>query len=164
MNSDILFLSNLNKELKIIEQQIIDRVIVCLNTGENYLKNEAHFTIDYEVEATVAYYVESEDNPIYTYVGTFDYKGVLLNNDYGLLLSWINGDDWREGIMPELDEPYCYLLHDLLDHSCLQATQQVFSITRIWVDIVFTNQKGMKINVDGTSNLLVLNEKEKHFE
>ena len=164
MSSDILFLSNLNKELKIIEQQIINRVIVCLNTGENYVKDEPSFTTDYEVEATVDYYVESKDNPIYTYVGTFNYKNVVLNNDYGLLLGWINGYDWREGVMPELDAPYCYLLNDLLDHSGLYTEPQVFSITMIWVDIVFTNQKGMKINVDGTGNLLVLNEKEKYFE
>ncbi len=40
--------------------------------------------------------------------------------------------------MPLLDEPYCYLLHDLIDHARLGS--QFFDIETIWVDIILNDQ------------------------
>ncbi|MEO6883248.1 MAG: hypothetical protein ABI199_04400 [Bacteroidia bacterium] len=58
MTDKIKFLSNLNKVLTLLEKEIIERVIVCLETGEKELKDKYAFTTDYEVEAKVAYYLK----------------------------------------------------------------------------------------------------------
>ena len=50
MIDKIMYLSNLNRELKVIEKQIVDRAIACLHIAEARLKGDDLFTTDYEVE------------------------------------------------------------------------------------------------------------------
>ena len=171
MKDKIKFLSNLNRELKLIEQQIVDRAIACLYIAEAGLQSNDPFTIDYEVEATVQYYLQNqyedaEDEPAHTYRNNFNYKETILNKEYALLLSNGNGTDcFREGgNMPALDEPYCYLLHDLIDHSNLgnklsdfeRIGDKIYDIDCIWVDVIYRDQKGIKINKDGSGRKLLL--------
>ncbi len=56
--------------------------------------------------------------------------------------------------MPVLDEPYGYLLHDLMDHS--RIGDKIFNIDMIWGNIILTDQKGIKVKKDGLSRLLRL--------
>ena len=161
MVDTITFLSNLNRTLKQIEQEIIQRVIVCLEIAEGKLKAENTFTTGYEVEATVEYF-SLKDEPAHSYAHTFYYKGVIIEKDYGLLMDY--DTDWRESYMPELDEIYCYLLHDLIDHSQPRLRENIIYLETIWVDIIYKDQKGIKINDDGSSRMLVWNEEERGFE
>ena len=75
---------------------------------------------------------------------------MVVKKDYGMLLDNGRGTDWhREGTMPVLDEPYCYLLHDLLHH---QKTQfNIFNINMIWIDIKYTDQKQIQLTTNGSS-------------
>ena len=158
----ITFLSNLNRMLKKLEQEIVDRAIACLETVEQKQRSKDAFTVDYMVDAEVSYFVKKSDYAAHIFWDSFDYENTILNKDYGMLL--YNGDDpnWhRESFMPELDEPYCYLLHDLMDHS--RMGDKIFDIERIWVDIIFTDQKGIKVKKDGQSRVLRYDKKNGGF-
>ena len=147
----IIFLNRLNYLLKEKEQQIVERGIAYLKMGEEKFKSKDPFTVDFMIGVEVAYYCKKKDNPIHTFWQPFNYDRTKNKVDYGLLL---DNDDWREGSMPELQKPYCYLLHDLIDHSHLR--KKIFDIERIWVDIRITDQLGIKIKDDGQSRLLRL--------
>ena len=171
MKDKIKFLSNLNRELKLIEQQIVDRAITCLHIAETKLKGDDTFTTDYEVEATVEYYLRTEneedgEEPVHKYWHKFNYKNTILDKDYFMLLDNGNGrDSFREGSnMPALDEPYCYLLHDIIDHSSIGKTffdferigDKIYDIDCIWVDVIYRDQREVKINGDGDAGRLQL--------
>ena len=159
MTKKIIFLCNINRALKQIEQEIIDRAIACLEIAESKLKGKDAFTTDYEVRAKVAYYIESEDDPVHRYHTPFHYDTIVLEKDYGLLLDQGMGTDcYRMVDMPELDKPYCYLMHDLMDHS--HVGDKIYEIDGIWVDLIYTDQKGIKINKDGSWRKLKLDEEE----
>jgi hypothetical protein len=149
----ITFLNNLNNMLKELEQEIVDRAIACLEIGEQKQKDKDPFTVDYMVDAEVSYFVRKSDYHAHVFRDSFDYKTTVVDKDYGMLLDNGNGTDWhREGFMPELDEPYCYLLHDLMDHS--RMSDKIFDIDMIWADITVKDQKGIKIKRDGQSRVL----------
>ena len=171
MEDKITFLSKLNRELKVIEKQIVDRAIAYLHIAEARLKGNDLFTTDYEVEARVAYYLNTEieaAEPVHTYWHNFRYKDIIIDKDYYMLLDNGNGTDcFKEGRnIPELDSPYCYLLHDLINHSNLKPGNNIFDferlgdkiydLERIWVDVEYKDQKGIKINGDGSSRKLLL--------
>ena len=164
MEDKITFLNNLNRELKVIEQQIVERAIACLHIAEARLKGDDLFTTDYEVEARVAYYLNTEieaAEPVHTYWHNFRYKDTIIDKDYYMLLDNGNGTDcFREGRnMPELEAPYCYLLHDLIDHSNLKPGNNILDFERlgdkiydidcIWVDVIYKDQREVRINGDG---------------
>ncbi len=109
------------------------------------------FKTDYEVKAKVEYYLDNEDDePVYAFRTSFNYEYMILKKDYFLLLDNGNGTDcFSEATMPVLDEPYCYFLHDLMDHSYIG--DKIYGIDSIWVDVIFADQKGIKINEDGSS-------------
>ena len=173
MKDKIKFLSNLNRELKMIEQQIVDRAIACLHIAEARLQGDDSFITDYEIRATVEYFLnnqneDAEDEAVHTYRNNFNYKETILNKDYALLLNNGNGTDcFREGHnMPALDEPYCYLLHDLIDHSNLgknlsdfeRIGDKIYDIDCIWVDVIYRDQREVRINGDGDAGRLQLEE------
>jgi hypothetical protein len=148
------FLSNLNRALKMIEKESIERATVCLEMAKKKLKDKDPFSTGYEVEARVEYYINDDDDPAHTFVDSFHYEQTVIDKDY-MVLDNGNGTDWhREGYMPLLDEPYCYLLHDLMDHSHLN--DKIYGIERIWVDLIYRDQKGIKKNEDGSWRGLVL--------
>lgn len=103
------------------------------------------------VEVEVEYYCKKKGSLIHTFWKRFNYYRATNEVDYGLLL---NTDDWREGSMPELQKPYCYLLHDLIGHSHLG--KKIFYLERIWVNILITDQSGIKIKDYGQSRPLRL--------
>ena len=104
----IKFLCNLNRELKQIEKDIIERASALLEMAEKKLKEDA-FTTDYEVEATVEYYPKNKDNPCYTCSESFSYQRTVVEKEYGMLLDNGNGTDWhREDYMPLLDKTYSF--------------------------------------------------------
>ncbi len=159
----INFLSNLNKALQQAEQEIIERATKCLEMAEKKLKDKDVFTTGYEVEATIDFYLNDDDEHSHQWHGWFNYKKAVIEKDYGMLLDNGNGNDWhRESYMPKLDEPYCYLLHDLIDHSHLG--DKIFGIKTIWIDIKYRDQKGIKVNKDGSTRKLEYNEKEGGYE
>lgn len=142
------FLNKINSLLKKAEREIIDRVRICLEAGQEKLTNNDPFTVDYMVESRVKYFLRKNDYEAHTYIQSFNHKDTILERDYGLLLT---EDDWYESgsIYPALDQPYCYLMHDLLFHS--RIYEKVFELDTIWIDIVCTDQKGIKITKDGSS-------------
>ncbi len=147
----ISFLNRINRLLKKAEREIVDRGTDGCETGEEKFKNKDPFTVDYMVEAQVGYFLRKNDFEVHTYTQRFNYKDTIVENDYGLLLS---EEDWYESgaIWPELAEPYCYLMHDLLFHS--RIYEKVFELDMIWIDIIYTDQKGMGIRKDGNSTRL----------
>lgn len=153
------YLNNLNKLLRNVAQEIVDRVTAYLKFGEEKLRNENPFTTDYEVEATVEYYLPGGDDPAHSYWMPFHYDDVIVNKDYSLLL---DKDDWSEGGSPPLDGPCCYLMHDLYFHSSLG--RKIFEIENIWIETAFRDQKGIKLENDGRGKRMRWNEKKRTFE
>lgn len=152
-NNKVIFLNNLNKTLKLIEKQLMERVITCLKTGEQKLQTKDVFTLDYEVEAEVTYYLEKEDEPCHRFWKKFNYSQVIKEKDYGMFADKENETDFhRPSNVPKLEEAYSYLLHDLIDHS--KIGDKIYEIERIWADVIFTDQKGIKINKDGSWKML----------
>lgn len=149
------FLSNLNRALKVIEKEILERVTVCLEIAEKKLKDKDPFSTGYEVDAKVEYYI-NDDEPVHTFTDSFHYEQTVIDKKYKMLLDNGNGTDWhREGNMPLLDEPYCYLLHDLMDHSMPRLGEKILKTERIWADMIYSDQKGIKINENGSWRKLV---------
>lgn len=44
-----------------------------------------------------------------------------------------------------------------MDHSGLYTKNKIFKLDGIWADVVFTNQKAIKINKDGSSSVIKSN-------
>ena len=152
IKDEVKFLSNINKVLQRVEAQIIDKVTVSLQEAETKLLKNSGGTTDYEVEATVGYFLGDEDHPTHTYWDVFRYEDVIINKDYGMLIDNGNGTDWhRQGKnMPKLDTPYCYLLHDLIDYG--KVGINLFLIDTIWVDVVYTDQ--IEVLIDGGGSMI----------
>jgi len=146
----ISFLNKINRLLKKAEQEIVDRAIIGLKTGAKKFKDKDPFTVDYMVNAEVEYFLRKNDYEAHSYTQSFRYKHTIEEKDYGFLL---DEEDWYEpSIWPELEERYCYLMHDLLLHSSLY--DKVFELDMIWINIIYTDQKGIKIRKDGSSTRL----------
>jgi len=153
------FLSNLNRALKVIEKEIIERATICLEMAEKKLKDKDPFSTEYEVDARVEYYINDDNEPAHTFTDSFHYEQTVIDKDYKMLFDNGNGTDLhREGNMPLLDEPYCYLLHDLMDHSMPRLGEKVLIIERIWADMIYSDQKGIKVNENGSWRGLVMAE------
>ena len=52
----------------------------------------------------------------------------------------------------------------LLDHSHPGVSDKIFDLEMIWVDVIYTDEKGIKISKDGSCRMFVYNEKESRFE
>jgi len=149
----IAFLNQMNRLLTEKEKEIIIQAISFLELGEQMRKAGNTFTVDFMVQTEIHYYTNGSDYPSHIFSDYFDYRKTVIEKDYGLLLNE-EIKDWRECYMPELSEPYCYLLHDLIDHSRLG--NKLFEINRIWIDIHVTAQQGLKIQKNGNSRFLRL--------
>jgi hypothetical protein len=78
---------------------------------------------------------------------------VINENDYGMFSGKGNETDFHRPFnAPKLKEAYSYLLHDLIDHS--EVGDKIYEIERIWADVIFIDQKGIKINKDGIWKML----------
>lgn len=63
--------------------------------------------------------------------------------------------DWREAYMPMLNKPYCFMLHDLIDHTNLGKkiwTNEMYQISPIWIDIIYTDQKAIWLDEGESRN------------
>lgn len=157
----IAFLNRLNRILTAREHQIVQRCLELVRHCEQRKKGIDPFTVDYMLFAEVNYYIPSnEGNPAHTYSTNFNAEDLLPGKtEYNLLCG---EEDWAEPGWPPLSERYCYLLHDLLDHSHLGT--QVFEVDTIWFDIIMYNQDGIRVSPSGDFTLLHFNEEKKFFE
>ena len=131
----LAYLNDLNQLLKEKEKQIVEGATEYLSYIKQKIDNKDSFTKDYELEVEVQYYLKNGGDPVHVYWTNFRYERVE-EEIFGLLC---DGEDWRESYMPILNEPYCYLLHDLIDHSRLG--NKLFSISNIWIDIHLHRRK-----------------------
>ena len=152
-------LNKINKLLIEKEKKILERVDELLKQGIERTKNDLTFTSDHMLDVEVQYYIPSNDNPSHTYWSSFCFKDLSDKEFRDELLG--DGKNHDEYGFPVLENPYCYLLHDLLDHSHLG--QKVYDINMIWIDIVMYNQEGIDIHSNGDSYTLKYDEKTKSF-
>lgn len=152
-------LNKINKLLIEKEKKILERVDELLKQGIERTKHNLTFTSDHMLDVEVQYYIASNDNPSHTYSSSFYFKDPSDKEFRDELLG--DGKDHDESGFPLLEDPYCYLLHDLLDHSHLG--QKVCDINMIWIDIVMYNQEGINIRSNGDSHTLKYDEKTKSF-
>lgn len=137
----LTFLNRLNYILKEKEQQIAEGAVFYLEILEQRLKAKDVFTHDYEVQVEVEYFSEETDEPIHTFLTDFHYQQTIIEKDYMMLL---DKRDHRETYMPILEEPYCYLLHDLIDHS--HIGDELFKIRNLWININIMDQHTIEVN------------------
>lgn len=152
----ILFIKNFNQELKKIQQQILKRAKKLHTTAETRKVRKDPFTTDYEIEATVEYYLPDWHDPVHTCNKRLSDGGKdsLLDDQ----TDWRTCDSW-----PDIGEPYCYLLHDLFDHTDPHMRYNIYNIDRIWIDVTFTDQKALQMNPDGTCRQLFWSAEEHDF-
>ncbi len=132
------YLNKLNRVLKVKEEQIVERAKTYLALVEKKIKGKDVFTTDYELELEVAYFGRnSNGEPMHRYWDCFRFESD--EPVFGLLC---DGENWQDPYMPNLEEPYCYLLHDLIDHS--RIGRKLFGISQIWFDIHFIDQSCLK--------------------
>ena len=152
-------LNKINKLLIEKEKEILKRVDELLKQGIERTKNDLTFTSDHMLDVEVQYFIPSNDNPSHTYWSSFCFKDLSDKEFRDELLG--DGKNHDEYGFPVLENPYCYLLHDLLDHSHLG--QKVYDINMIWIDIVMYNQEGIDIRTNGDSHTLKYDEKTRSF-
>ena len=152
-------LNKINKLLIEKEKKILERVDELLKQGNERTKNDLTFTSDHMLDVEVDYYIPSNDDPSHTYSSSFSFKDLSDKDFRAKLLG--DGKNHEEYGFPVLENPYCYLLHDLLDHSHLG--QKVYDINMIWIDIVIYNQEGIDIRSNGDSHTLKYDEETQSF-
>lgn len=152
-------LNKINKLLIEKEKKILERVDELLKQGVERTRQNLTFTSDHMLDVEVQYYMPSNDNPSHIYRSSFYFKYLLSKEFRDELLG--DGENHDEHGFPVLEDPYCYLLHDLLDHSHLG--QKVYDINRIWIDIVMYNQEGIDIRSNGNSHTLKYDENTRSF-
>ena len=111
------------------------------------------------LKATIDYYLNTEDEEaVYKFSHSFNYNETIVEKDYFLFLyDGVDKKFLREGKMPLLEEPYCYLLHDLMDHSNISKNlrdferigDKIFDIDCIWVDVIYIDQREVRVEGDG---------------
>ena len=135
----IVYLNRLNRLLKEKEKQIVAIATEYLSQIKRKIESKDSFTTDYNLVAEVQYCLKNGSGPAHVYWAPVRYEGDEKER-FGLLCS---DEDWREPYMPILDEPYCYLLHDLIDHSRLGSN--LFKISSIWIDIQLCDQQCIEL-------------------
>lgn len=123
-----LLLNKLNNILIETEQQIIVKAKEELSLLKQDVKLDKYI-VDYEYNVDLAYYPKLDENSIYTTNHRF-FIDNLSNSNWGLLC---DGTNWIEGNWPTtLENPCCYLMHELLYHA--QLGDKIFSISEIFID------------------------------
>ena len=136
----IAYLNSLNTLLKEKERQIVERAKIYLDEIRQKMESNDSFTNDYELEVIVQYYMKGGQDPAHEYTTHYRYEH---GEDWGMLCS---EEDGRDSYMPVLDEPYCYLLHDLIDHS--RIGEGLFRIGTIWIDVRLWDQHFVKLKTN----------------
>ncbi len=165
MNDSLFHLNKVNEILHQIEKELVVQAKACLKIAEKKLRAKNTFTTDYEVEVAVSFFTERKDDSIHIFTGYFKYDDLITKKDYSLSLTknW----DWRETYMPMLNKPYCFMLHDLIDHTNLGKkiwTNKKYQISTIWIDIIYSDQKAIDIDEDGNTKHLKWNKTERAFQ
>ena len=154
-------LNRLNNTLTPLEFEIIDNVKKFLVYGEAKLKENKGSIVDYDVEIKIQYCNENSDDFIYKAWFPFNYKRVIENQDYDMFLDGGSGIDEHREIYPKLSEPYCYLLHELLDNV---TTIEACTIDSIFYELHFTEQLGIKILPNGKSRILEFDKQKRTWD
>ena len=149
----IAFLSNLNRMLKQLEKQIVETAIIFLEQTNNSKLEPPINSDQCSVEVEILYYLRNCDDWCYAFGDSFNYKNTIIEKNYGSFL-YDDGtpDPYCKDNMPELDDPYGYLLNDLMDYTRLG--NKIFSIEKICVDINLEYRNILKLEKDGTGIML----------
>lgn len=144
-------LNRLNNTLTPLEFEIIENVKKFLVYGEAKHQENKGSIVDYDVEIIIQYCNENSDDFIYKAWFPFNYKRVIENHDYDMFLDGGSGIDEHQEIHPKLSEPYCYLLHEVLDNL---TTMEACTIDSIFYELHYTEQLGIKLLPNGESRNL----------
>lgn len=154
-------LNRLNNTLKPLEFEIIDNVKKFLVNGEAKLKENKGSIVDYDVDIKIQYCNENSDDFIYKAWFPFNYKMVIENHDYDMFLDGGSGIDEHREIHPKSSEPYCYLLHELLDNV---STIEACNIDSIFYELHYTEQLGIKLLANGECRKLEFDKQKRTWD
>lgn len=158
--NEILWLNKLNDFLTTKEKEIVTRVNEILKQELCRKGNRLNFTTDHMLIVRVEYYIPSLDDPAHEFNAHYSFRDLL--EDIPELRPLCDGENHNEPGFPLLESPYCYLVHDLLDHSHLG--DKVYEINRIWIDLESIEQAGIAISEQGDARLLVYDHKKRSWE
>ncbi len=132
---NVAMLNKLNRILIEKQKMIMERLAVYSELLDNRICTKNNFTQDYDIVLTINYYTKENGNPIHICNHFCDESSICDITD------WV---DPCMPLMPVLDEPCCYLLHDLIVNS--RIGKKLFKIDSIWINIKiedqnFTNRK-----------------------
>lgn len=155
------FLLNLNKALAETERQVTKHAVLFLKNGESHAQQNA--TNGYEVELTISYFIGNYNDTAYIFSSAFDYRKIVVEKNYGKLLNAHNERDIHGGqIFPKLNEPYSFLLVDVINKASLR--NKLYEIVKIEAYVIYTSYRGLKMNSEKTSITFQYNEDLKIFE
>ncbi len=130
---NIAMLNKLNRILTEKQKMITERLADYSGLLDNRIRTKDCFTQDYNLDLEINYYTKNNGNPIHT---TYDNCTYLFNCE---ITDWIVPS---MPFIPVLEDPCCYLLHDLIDHS--RIGKKLFKIDSIWINITIDDQNFIK--------------------
>lgn len=155
------FLLNLNKALAETERQVIEQAIIFLEKGQTYAQQYA--TNKYDVELTISYFISNYNDVAYTFSSAFDYRKIVIEKNYGKFLNDNNEQNiHRSQTLPKLNEPYSFLLVDVINNASLR--NKIYEIVKIEAEVIYTYYGGLKMNKEKNSITFQYNENSKIFE
>lgn len=139
---EVSFLNKLNNFLSLKGKEMVDRAKEDLPLLQKRVDNKELEDFNYKFE--ISYFDDSgSGDPLYTCDHPFRYFGEGRLDDNLLC----NEEDWREtNYLPTLENPYCYLMHELVYHSHIH--DQIFDVKNIWVDLKIDYQEFFSIDPD----------------
>ena len=157
MDRELLYLDKLNNTLYQIEEELLAKAKACLIVAEKVCMLKILLLQIMKWWQPFHFLQKKRMNRAICLYKCLKYEDMITKKDYGLLLT--KNIDWREAYMPVLNKPYCYMLHDLIDHSSIGSRlwdkKNPFRINLIWIDIIYTNQRAISIVEQGNTKQLV---------
>lgn len=136
------FLFNLNKTLTVIENSVIEQAILLLQKGKSYAEHQQAAPSRYDVQLVIKYFIENYNNPAHTFQTSFNYNEIIVEKKYGKFLSDDNEKDiHREKNLQTLDEPYSFLLVEIINNGSLR--NKIYEIEKIEVEIIYSDYQGL---------------------
>ena len=155
------FLLNLNKALAKTEKQVIEQATIFLKKGESHAQLDV--TNGYDVELKICYFISNYNDAAYIFSSAFDYRKIVIEKNYGKFLHDYNERDIHKSqTLPKLNEPYSFLLVDIISNASLRNT--IYKIVKIEADVIYTSYQGLRMNKEKKSITFQYNENSKIFE
>lgn len=130
-------LNHLNNLLMERQRELVRKIKDEIDELELQIIETPEQLSNYEVIATMNFYMKKNHQPVHSNSYYIDIKGLK-----GFLDKFENLEfDWHFGSLPVLDQPYCYLLSELFEYW--EVVNCVSEIVMVWSSVCVDHQHAM---------------------